>query len=73
LFAVLPFGMRKEAETGIVPGTDPGAPALPVMWRKVGWTTLVASLIYGALFVAYERNLLPFDLLAAIATPPRTY
>ena len=73
LFAVLPFGMRKEAEAAVVPGTDPGAPALHVMWRKLGWTTLVASLIFGLLYVVYTRNLLPFDWLAAIVTPPRTY
>jgi predicted secreted protein len=73
LFAVLPFGMRKEAETEIVPGTDPGAPALHVMWRKLGWTTLIATLIFAALYVAYTRDLLPFDWLTEILTPPRSY
>ena len=73
LFAVLPFGMGKEAEAAVTPGTDPGAPGLHVMWRKLGWTTIVASLIFAALYVVYTRNLLPFDWLATIVTPPRTY
>ena len=75
LFAVLPWGVRNQEEGGLAvePGTDPGAPALHVMWRKVGWTTLVATVIFAALSVAYTRNLLPFDWLSGIVTPPRTY
>ena len=75
LFAVLPWGIRNQEEVGLAvePGNDPGAPALHVMWRKVGWTTLVATLIFAALYVAYARNLLPFDWLSGIVTPPRTY
>ena len=85
LFAVLPWGIRNQEEGGVTvaPGTaviadrgpveDPGAPALHVMWRKLGWTTLVATLIFAALYVAYTRNLLPFDWLAGIITPPRRY
>jgi predicted secreted protein len=73
LFAVLPWGIRNQEEDGLAvePGTDPGAPALHVMWRKLGWTTLVATIIFGALYVAYTRNLLPFDWLVGIITPPR--
>ncbi len=75
LFAVLPWGIRNQEEGGVTvtQGTDPGAPALHLMWRKLGWTTLVATLIFGALYVAYTRNLLPFGWLSAIVTPPRRY
>ncbi len=75
LFAVLPWGIRNPGEAGaaITPGTDPGAPALHVMWRKVLWTTLVATAIFAVLYVAYTRNLLPFDWVKSIVTPPRTY
>jgi predicted secreted protein len=75
LFAVLPWGIRNQEEGGLVvePGTDPGAPARHVMWRKLGWTTLVATLIFVALYVAYTRDLRPFDWLAGIVTPPRRY
>jgi predicted secreted protein len=73
LFAVLPFGMGRQAETGVIAGTDPGAPPLNVMWRKLGWTTLVASLVFAVLYLAYTRDLLPFDWLANMVKPPRTY
>ncbi len=36
LFAVLPFGVRSQQESGAVaPGTDPGAPAVPQLMRKL--------------------------------------
>jgi predicted secreted protein len=75
LFAVLPWGIRNSEEAGaaLAPGADPGAPALPVMWRKLGWTTLVATAIFALLYVAYTHSLLPFDWLKGIVTPPRTY
>jgi len=43
------------------------------MWRKLGWTTLVASLVFAVLYFAYTRDLLPFDWLANMVKPPRTY
>jgi predicted secreted protein len=73
LFAVLPFGMRREAEGAAVTGADPGAPSFNVMWRKLGWTTLVATIVFAVLYVAYTQDLLPFDWLAQVVTPPRTY
>jgi predicted secreted protein len=73
LFAVLPFGVRNQEEAGdaVVPGTDPGAPALHRVWAKLGWTTLVATVVFGVLFFVYERGLIPYEFLARIAQPPR--
>jgi predicted secreted protein len=46
LFAVLPFGIRSQAESGdVVHGSEPGAPALPALREKAIWTTLVASIV----------------------------
>ena len=46
LFAVLPFGVRSQAEAGeVVRGSEPGAPALPALREKAIWTTLVASAV----------------------------
>jgi predicted secreted protein len=46
LFAVLPFGIRSQVETGeVVRGSEPGAPALPALREKAIWTTLVASIV----------------------------
>ncbi len=50
LFAVLPLGNQPEASAErIVPGQDPGAPALPRMREKALLTTLIAAV---AFFVA---------------------
>jgi predicted secreted protein len=46
LFAILPFGVRSQTETGeVVAGTEPGAPATPALREKAIWTTLVAALV----------------------------
>lgn len=50
LFAVLPLGVRTQAEDGVVvPGTPESAPTHPRLLRVVVITTLVS----GALFVAF--------------------
>jgi predicted secreted protein len=46
LFAVLPFGVRSQAESGeVIQGSEPGAPALPALREKAIWTTLVSSVV----------------------------
>jgi predicted secreted protein len=46
LFAVLPFGVRSQVESGhVVQGSEPGAPALPALREKAIWTTFVASVV----------------------------
>ena len=72
LFAVLPWGVRNQEESGeVTPGTDPGAPATHRVWHKLGWTTVVATMVFGILYVAYTRGLIPYDFLMAISSPPR--
>jgi len=62
LFAVLPWGIRSQHEDGeVVPGTDPGAPLVPNLGRKLMWTTLVSCAVYGALYVAYTERLVTLD------------
>ena len=53
LFAVLPFGVRSqhENEAERVPGTDPGAPIAPRLWRKALWTTLISAVIFPFFYV----------------------
>ena len=49
LFAVLPFGVRSQADAGdITVGSDPGAPALPGLNEKAIWTTMVAAVVFTA-------------------------
>jgi predicted secreted protein len=58
LFAVLPWGVRSQSERGeVAPGTDPGAPAVPHLGRKLVWTTLVSAAIFAACYVAYVDHL----------------
>ena len=72
LFAVLPWGMRNQEEAGdVVPGSDPGAPAMHRLWGKLLWTTVFASVVFGILFTAYERGWIPYEFLSRIAAPPR--
>ena len=62
LFAVLPWGVRSQHEHGeISPGTDPGAPAVPHLRRKLLWTTAVSILIFAACYVVYVKELVTLD------------
>jgi len=72
LFAILPWGVRNQEESGdITPGTDPGAPATHRVWQKLGWTTVVAAIIFGIFYTLYSRNLIPYDFLMTISGPAR--
>jgi predicted secreted protein len=65
LFAVLPWGVRSQHESGeMTPGTDPGAPVLPDIKRKLVWTTMVATVVFAAWFVVYVNRLITLDQLA---------
>ena len=67
LFAVLPFGVRSQEESGAVaPGTDPGAPAIPRLWRKLIWTTITASVVFALCAVVYTYRLVTLEGLAAL-------
>lgn len=53
LFAVLPFGVRSQHESGdFVTGTDPGAPVAPKLLNKILWTTAIAVIIFGLVVIA---------------------
>jgi predicted secreted protein len=72
LFAVLPFGVRSQEESGdVAPGTDPGAPAITNLKRKLLWTTLIAGLVFALFFVVYSYRLITIDDLAALIGVPR--
>ena len=66
LFAVLPWGVRSQQEGGeVTPGTDPGAPAVPKLGRKLMWTTIVAGIVFAAFYVVYADRLVTLDGLLA--------
>lgn len=71
LFAVLPFGVRSQIEDGeSVAGTDPGAPTLPRMARKLIWTTLVSAVIFAAGMAAYRAGYLNVERLTKMMGIP---
>jgi predicted secreted protein len=71
LFAVLPWGVRSQRESGeLALGTDPGAPAAPRLGRKLLWTTVIAAIVFVLLQVIYRYRLITFDDLAALLGVP---
>lgn len=73
LFAVLPWGVRSQEEHGpVAPGSDPGAPAIPGLKRKLVWTTVVAAVVFTIWHVVYSYRLIALDDLARlIGVTPR--
>jgi predicted secreted protein len=62
LFAVLPWGVRSQQESGgVVPGSDPGAPILPRLLRKLLWTTLISLVVFVVGTLIYRYRLIAFD------------
>lgn len=50
--AALPFGVRGQWEHGeVAPGTEPGAPHHPMLWKKVMWTSLITAGIWLVVFL----------------------
>jgi predicted secreted protein len=71
LFAVLPWGVRSQDESGeVVPGSDPGAPTIPRVGLKLIATTLVSGVVFGAGYLAYDAGLFEIERLARLIGMP---
>ena len=71
LFLTLPFGVRSQHEDGEgAPGTDPGAPVLARMGRKLLWTTIISAIIYGIAIAAYHAGYLSIERLSRLMGMP---
>ena len=67
LFLMLPFGVRSQHEDGgHAPGTDPGAPVMALMLRKVIWTTIISLILFGIAAWAYYSGLLNVERLSRL-------
>jgi predicted secreted protein len=67
LFTVLPWGVRSQHEHGDVsPGTDPGAPTIHGLRRKMMWTTVVATAVFAAFYWAFVTRVIAFDDLVTL-------
>ena len=65
LFAVLPMGVRGQAEEGeVVRGSEPGAPVNSNMKRKVKITTIFATIIWLIVCAIIWTGILDWDMIA---------
>jgi predicted secreted protein len=52
LFAVLPLGVKSQVEEGdVVPGSEPGAPAKPMLLKKAIITSILAVPLLGLVWL----------------------
>lgn len=57
LFVVMPFGLRTQGESGeVVPGTPASAPSQPQLIRMFATNTVVATLVFGTLYLALTQG-----------------
>lgn len=62
LFLVLPFSGRSQSEAGdIAPGTEPGAPFSARMGRVIVITTIVATVVFAAIYLLLTQELFGLD------------
>ena len=62
LFAMLPIGVRTQAEEGEVsPGTPESAPHQPRLLPKMLATTVVASIVFAAVYVIIVHRVITLD------------
>ena len=68
LFAVLPFGVRSQHETGeVVAGSDPGAPTMVRVLRVVVLNSLVALAVLTLFWIVYVENWFGLSLIDDIS------
>jgi predicted secreted protein len=71
LFLTLPFGVRSQHEDGEgAAGTDPGAPIMARMGRKLIWTTVISAVIFTAAMLAYNAGYLNIERLSKLMGIP---
>ena len=56
LFMVLPFGVRRTEDPE--EGHDHGAPAQPMLWRKVAATTAITLVLFAIVYGVVEYELI---------------
>jgi predicted secreted protein len=62
LFAMLPIGVRTQAEEGeVAPGTAESAPHAPRLLPKMLATTLIAAIVFAALYAIIVHHVITLD------------
>jgi len=58
LFAVLPIGVRGQAEdNNVVPGSEPGAPVQANMLKKIIITTIASTILFGIAYLMITNDI----------------
>ena len=72
LFAVLPWGIRNASESGetVEQGNDAGAPVNPRLGLKAVITTVVASIIYVAVYALINQGWVGLNDIPFLGGPP---
>ena len=71
LFLTLPFGVRSQHEDGEgAPGTDPGAPIVCHMGRKLIWTTVISAIIFASAMLAFNAGYFNIERLSKLMGIP---
>jgi len=61
LFMVLPIGAKQKIDdSSVADGHDAGAPAKPMMWRKILATTVISAAIFGLFYWVHAMGWLDF-------------
>jgi predicted secreted protein len=72
LFAVLPFGVRTQAEAGdVVPGTPGSAPVSFPIWRVIAITSVASGAVFAILWAAVAIGVIDIDSLLALPPIPQ--
>ena len=73
LFMVLPFGVKNAHETGeaVEGGNEAGAPVNPMLWKKALATTILASIVFVAIYGQVTYGWIAFEDLPFIGSLPR--
>ncbi len=67
LFAVLPIGVRTQAEdNNVVPGTPESAPTAPRLLRIFLLNTVIAAVVFAVVWVIITYRLIPIDALSLV-------
>jgi predicted secreted protein len=62
LFAMLPIGVRSQAEEGeVAPGTAESAPHRPMLFAKIVATTMVSSVVFAVIYLMIANHLITLD------------
>lgn len=61
LFAVLPWGVRSQAEHGdVVPGSEPGAPVHTRVLRIIVINSMLSAVIFAAVYLLWRLEIIGF-------------